>query len=323
MLLLLHRTVQIAMLSALLACGARSQQDDRSTEEPGLPNAPVADDQDDPGSAPDRTSDQDESDTSGQQTVSGREVFFRNVDLHYYQWDRGLRDLFSTGAVSQLCWPAALANEMAYLRQHRQPALGDLPEVARGVDKQNEEIRYFADLCETDRNSGTTVIQGARCIAKHLATAGFALRLNVAGVDAQWGVFNLFPGGTTTQRGILDPLKIKADLKRGASTILMIGIYAQDASGWRRDRGHYVAVTGYVHQPAWRGDRLELRIMNPANRPDLSLGAGSYETVTLQRPKAQLPLPKDIGFELDGAGFSDGSKRSFVESAVTFDAATQ
>lgn len=322
-----HSQALILMFALLCACGPKSRQDFRSEgagesddatkDEAVTPPAPDASPQIPPSSPA------EDGENPAETETDGRKTFLRKITPHYSQWDEKLRDLFSESAESQLCWPAALASEMSYLREYRTPSVQGLPEVGRGAAKTTDEIRYFTKLCGTDLDDGTTVIQGARCIAKHVEEASLKLDLHIAGLDAQWGAFNLFPKGTTIQRGVLEPARIPQDLKKGTSVILMIGFYGKSGNGWKRDRGHFVAVTGFAHEAAWGSDQLELRIMNPANAPAGTVDGAPYETVTLKRvPSAEAPAT-DVGFALIGEGFSDVAKPAFVESIIAFDVVTQ
>ena len=240
---------------------------------------------------------------------------------HYYQWDARLKDLFSpTTSVSQLCWPAALAAEMDYRRSRVASPFNALPEVGSGDHKAPDEIRYFTRLCETDRDIGTTVIQGVRCIDKHLKASGLAPSIKVSGVDAQWQAFGLFPSGVTSSDGSIVPEILRHELQAGTSVLLLIGYYSRNAmsGALKRERGHFVAITGFAYRNEWGDERLDLHLMNPAVAPAGTAANDTYEAVELRKLPASANAPQDVKYELLGKGFGEGSRMALIESAVTF-----
>lgn len=249
------------------------------------------------------------------------ESMSRTVALHYYQWDAKLKDLFSpTTAVSQLCWPAALAAELEFRRTRPYAPFNALPVVSHGETKETDETRYFATLCKTDRAAGTTVIQGVACIDKHLKSAQITPAIQVAGVDAQWQDLNLFPQGVLAERGAVLLERLRKDLTEGRSVMLLIGFYTNDdrTGSLKRERGHFVSVTGFDFDRAWNEERLTLRIMNPAVKPQGTNPEDVYERVEVRRLADSVKAPKDVTFSVHGDGFGDGSRSSLLESAISF-----
>lgn len=246
----------------------------------------------------------------------------RSAGLHYYQWDARLKDLFSpTTAVSQLCWPAALAAEMEWQRTKGDGALKALPELRRGPTKETDETRYFAGLCETDRETGTTVIQGVRCIDKHIKAAELSPSIHVGGIDAEWDRIGFFPDSVESTEGPIRLESLRRDVAAGKSVFLLVGFYSRDRSGaLKRERGHFVAVTGFGYKNVWTDERQKLRIMNPAVEPSGSAASDVYEAVELSKTPAGEKVPTGVAYLLIGDGFSDGSLKAYVESSISFSA---
>lgn len=245
------------------------------------------------------------------------------VALNFYQAAPALKDLFATNGTSQLCFPAALSYSMEYQRSYRQPALSALPDVSESKGA-SAVVRHFTTACKTDKSVGTTVLQGVSCIDEHYKAASLTPHIAVSGVDASWGRFGIYPKGVEARTGSITPDGLRKDVDADAGVILLIGFYKYDSETrtYKRERGHFVSLTGYGWDQEWGARELSLQIVNPGVDYSRRGDKDDFDRVRMVKvEKAESrKYPADVDYEVLGKGISDTGLRAFLETAITFDA---
>jgi len=251
----------------------------------------------------------------------------------YYQSSPGLKDLFvdpENSATSMLCWPSALAYQAEAMRTRAAAPLSKLvdPSAAplTGAEAAHADIRHFATRCRVDLKAGTTVPQGVSCIDEYLKASGYKPEMAVVGLDAQWGVFGMFPTGTKSERRTATPDDVRAATRNGRGIIALVGFYAFDTTKARFERvkGHFVSMTGFGHRDVWGSDELTLEIVNPGTDYAPNPVGRNSERVKMKRfsPDPGVVMPENVAFSLQGPGFDTAPYTSFVESLIIFDGTT-
>lgn len=248
---------------------------------------------------------------------------------YYYQRDERLADLFADregrAGESMLCWPVALAYQARYQAEVRTPRISQLSTLLTKGDDVSYDVRSLAELCKTDRNDGTTMPKGARCIDELYQKAGLKASIEVIGVDAVWSSLGMYPSGTHASERAVALADVLHALERDYSVIALIGFYQLSADGktWSRYSGHFLSVTGYEHRATGGGEQVDLHVVNPAVRYDAAPGSLKFDRIQL-RPLGPSTgsYPDKVAYEMAGNGISFTSYTTILESVVVFSAAT-
>lgn len=248
---------------------------------------------------------------------------------YYYQRDARLADLFADregrAGESMLCWPVALAYQARYQAEVRTPRISQLSTLLTKGDDVSDDVRSLAELCKTDRNDGTTMPKGARCIDELYQKAGLNASIEVIGVDSVWSSLGMYPSGTNASERAVALADVIQALERDYSVIALIGFYQLSADGktWSRYSGHFLSVTGYERRTTEGGAQVDLHVVNPAVRYDAAPGGLKFDRIQL-RPlgPSTASYPDKVAYEMAGNGISFTSYTTILESVVVFSAAT-
>lgn len=258
------------------------------------------------------------------------EVLDRSIAMPYYQSASALRDLFldpSNPKTSQLCWPTALAYQMEYQRRYSAKLLTKLsdasPDNLSPLQTNSVDVRHLASICGTDSKLGTTLPQGAACIAALYEHAGYRPDITIIGNDAQWADLGMYPKDAVAKRRSVNPTDLRVALQADQSVILLIGYYRFDKtlSHWQRLNGHFVSVTGYAHRTQWENQETTIRLVNPAIDYHQRDQASSLAKVRqFDRSRNDSGLPEDASLALEGSSLQATDSLLVIESAIIFGA---
>jgi hypothetical protein len=171
--------------------------------------------------------------------------------------------------------------------------------------------RYFAERCGTDRETGTPLARGIRCIASYYAASGYAPDVQVIGQRLA-GFEAVAPAQVSDRAVTLDDL---ADLDaQDYGVILATGLYRLDAASraWVRVRGHSVLLRGHAAKDVWRGTRLRLDVIDPAR------GEMTAYVRAFANPYVGASLPRNVELALYGGSFEAGARVFLLEDVVAF-----
>jgi hypothetical protein len=236
-----------------------------------------------------------------------------------YEVDPALSDLFGKGLVN-LCWPAAVAEAIAYQRNERVPAFSRLqpPPVRSGG--MPDEIREFARLCKTDPNGGTGIADGVRCISDYYAASGYTPQVEVIGV---WfmGLDQIAPAMFVNRGHQISDFRTA--LKEDRGMILTAGFYVFDAvhKTWTRTFGHAVTVTGYDYEPSWPDGKITLNVVNSAVKyaaKPPARGFDKVEVAAFDNPYPAVPPPPNAHLTIKGSTFTTPGGVFLIEDLVIF-----
>lgn len=200
----------------------------------------------------------------------------------FSQQDQRLRDLLGQDVQSNLCYPAALAQSLAYLRFNRATPfpnlrLGDHLLSTSQVDA-SALVRALTEKCKTDPIRGTDVRYSQSCPIKILEESGYkAEKVRVVYSIPKPELFP-FPSQLIPRTPTVDD--IRTYLQAGYALIAL----TKGASADGRLRGHAFAITGYDYQKKWGSQRIDLQAANPAS-PAAELGKLNLDSLILQQPE--------------------------------------
>jgi hypothetical protein len=234
-------------------------------------------------------------------------------NFSFNQRDPALADLFANGA-SNLCFPTALAENMAYLFGYHNPRYANLALAGLSADgftlDPNALIRDLSSACHTNPDSGTDGLDAVHCARDLLGKSGYSVSSTLL-----ISPFHLNAGPEVVNREVTLQ-DIRAALKAGSPVILEVAWFAYDAVAkkWTRDGGHYFGVYGYDYDLAWGENEIQLKVVNPDLVYDGARRFALFDTITLERYSAQpgVAYPPNRPFILSGNGFGGVSKRAFL-----------
>ena len=236
-----------------------------------------------------------------------------------FQMSAELSDL--SGAVNNnLCFPSALGLELRYQRQSRVPRFPDLAAPLPRTGTVADWTRYLATRCQTDRDGGTPLAVGIRCINSYYREAGY--RQDVAVIGERLAGFDDVAPAQVLDRGLeIQDFRAQVGLDQGM--ILTTGYYVYEpvSKQWLRLSGHSVLVKGYVSNVGWRDAKIFLSIVNPAVNYDSLPPAQRFDRVIVEKytnPFPEAPLPRNVGLALYGPTFDKTVGVHLLEDLVVF-----
>jgi hypothetical protein len=235
--------------------------------------------------------------------------------INLYRIAGALTDLFGTKG-SQLCAPVSITHGFAYLKQF--PDYGNLQNVGDrdgdgSSDSYSDRIRYFFDICGTDREIGTRYHQAIGCMRRYIEDSGYASYAYIFGPHSPEA-----PPGQPIEstRHLLSVDDIRASVGNRLLVLMGIGWYRYDEASatYLREGGHFFNLYGYDYETAWGQERIRLKVVNSWSSYEGRAPEESFDVAEMTRlPRDGTGYPAETAYELRGTGFDFATHRALVE----------
>lgn len=196
-------------------------------------------------------------DIEGTAAVPLKSAFDESVNfqpgLNLYTEAAQLTDLYGTHG-SQLCAPNSFTHLSFYLRAHYKLAAAPDMDNDGTADTFKDQIRYFFNLCSTDRETGTLYQTGLECLKTYITNSGYTPWAYMIGSHSRDG------NGALTA---VTPDILRYYLANGVGVVMMIGWYKKtDQGAYERTGGHFFNIYGYDYNKAWGAEKITLKSVN-------------------------------------------------------------
>lgn len=174
--------------------------------------------------------------------------------INMYQEDQRYADLFAENGSSQICGPTAMANALIYLRFNHAPTFPLILQHSRPAGSTNGSyVETLFDLCKTNNNNGTGVINMRNCAVDALTEGGYnTANTFIRGIHSDKENQRFAPGPGDLRVMSQTSWKPGADVsKSDRAVVLLLGWYTVDWKAatrqwvYTRNGGHYVTLAGY------------------------------------------------------------------------------
>lgn len=245
------------------------------------------------------------------------ESFNFQPGLNLYNEAAALTDLFGTKG-SQLCAPNSITHAVTFLRYARNPSFPNLmsvPDMDNDgyADSYKDKIRYFFQVCQTDREVGTYYHQAITCMKDYVAQSGYTSFTFMIGPHAKEA-----PIGYQIEdvRRTITTNDLRYYLSNQIPVIMAIGWYKFNnaTQTYERDGGHFFNLYGYDYNAAFGDNKMILKVVNSWINYTGRARENMYDDVTMTRVTG-LPTyyPDSVVFELEGPGFTFTGMKALVE----------
>lgn len=217
-----------------------------------------------------------------------------------------LTDLFGSKG-NQLCAPTAITNAINFLKYKRNPAFPNLARIADmdndGVeDTYGDQIRYFFQTCQTDREAGTYYQQAIGCMKDFMTVSGYKPWAYIIGPHAQEAP----PGYDISSVKV--PLAvdyIRYYVANQAAVLMGVGWYKFNnaTNMFERVGGHFFNIYGYDYDLAWQQDKVILKAVNSWIDYTGRSAQNMYDNVAMNKITDTSNYPDGLAYTLSGPGF--------------------
>ncbi len=259
----------------------------------------------------------DQNESHRETDVGGR--FEEGLNFHpginLYDIAGGLTDLFGSNG-SQLCAPVAITHGFAYLKSLAAytglNAVPDLDSDGR-TDTYADRIRYFFDICNTNREEGTRYHAAIGCMRRYIENSGYPSYAYIFGPHSPEA-----PPGEPIEstRHVLSVDDIRAAVGNQLMVLMGVGWFRYDAASqtYVREGGHFFNLYGYDYNAGWGQERIRLKTVNSWSSYAGRAPEDSFDNVEMTRlPQDGTGYPAETAYELSGPGFNFDSHRALVE----------
>lgn len=235
--------------------------------------------------------------------------------INLYSEVAQMRDLWGTKG-SELCAPNSLTNAFVYLKWQYQPKYSELASIpdedGDGVEgSYRDYIRYFFDLCHTDREKGTLYRDALSCMKDYITLSGYTPWAFMLGPDSQEAPQGHVLGDVKRMLRISD---VRYYTKARLPVIMMVGWYKFNGTGYERTGGHFFNVYGDDYDNAWGEEKIVLKVVNSAQDYTGRDRSQMYDDVTMARFNLWPGNPQV--YELNGPGFNYTNYKALVEDIL-------
>ena len=248
---------------------------------------------------------------------SGEETINFQPGLNLYPIAAKLTDLYGVHG-SELCAPIAITHAFAFLKSYRRPAFVGLPSVpdmdGDGIpDTYQDRIRYFFNICKTDKNDGTHVREALACMRQFIsystAYTPWAYMIGPHAIEA--------PAGSSLSdvQHVLTVADVHQYAQQGLAMLMTIGWYQFDPAtqAYKRVGGHYFDVYGYDYSPEWGETKITLKVVNSFVDYTGRAPGQMYDDVLMTHIPAANGYAGVSAFEVNGPGLQFPGYKSLVE----------
>ncbi|MFL5784562.1 MAG: hypothetical protein ACJ76H_08145 [Bacteriovoracaceae bacterium] len=236
--------------------------------------------------------------------------------LDLYSEAGALTDLYGAHG-SQLCAPNALTHMFYYLKYAHEPKFSNLMS-APDMDNDGtantfrDQIRYFFNLCSTDRETGTLYQTALECMKTYVVNSGYTPWAWMIGAHSQ--------DGNNTQTTV-SPDVLRYYLANKIGVVMMIGWYKPNANGGHdRTGGHFFNVYGYDYSAAWGSETIVLKVVNSwvnyAGRDRSQM----FDNITMKKLTTGID---HVEYELSGPGLEFDGYKALVDDILVVLPVTQ
>lgn len=236
--------------------------------------------------------------------------------INLYPEGAKLTDLFGTKG-NQLCAPTAITNAINFLKYKRNPAF---PNLARIPDMDNDgvedtyrdQIRYFFQTCQTDREAGTYYQQAIGCMKDFMTVSGYKPWAYIIGPHAQEAP----PGYDISSVKV--PLAvdyIRYYVGNQAAVIMGVGWYKLNTATniYERIGGHFFNIYGYDYDLAWQQDKVIIKSVNSWIDYTGRSAENMYDDVVMTKITNPANYPDGLAYTLSGPGFTFNDFKAVAE----------
>lgn len=249
------------------------------------------------------------------------EVYDESVNfqpgLNLYNEAAQLTDLFGTKG-SQLCAPNSITHAVTYLKYARNPGFPNLKTVPDmdsdgTAGSYKDMIRYFFQVCETDREVGTYYHQAIGCMKNYVAESGYNSFTFMIGPHSKEA-----PAGYRIEdvRRAVTTNDLRYYLAYQYPVIMGIGWYTFNTTTqtYERNGGHFFNIYGYDYNASFGDNKMILKVVNSWINYTGRERVNMFDDVTMTRVTG-LPTyyPESVVFELEGPGFTFNQTKALVE----------
>lgn len=228
--------------------------------------------------------------------------------LNLYTEAAQLTDLYGTKG-SQLCAPNSFTHLSYYLRASHPSHfnLAPAPDMDNDgtSDTFKDQIRYFFQLCSTDRENGTYYQKGLECVRTYITNSGYTPWAYMIGSHSRDG------DGTLTA---VTPDILRYYLAGGVGVVMMIGWYKKNAQGaYERTSGHFFNIYGYDYNTAWGTEKITLKAVNSWINYTGRDRTQMYDDITMT--KIVTGIDK-IDYKINGPGFDFAEYTALIDDIL-------
>lgn len=240
------------------------------------------------------------------------------------QVHEGFKDLFTAEGDSNLCFPASLTTALVKQFAFQQSPLTNLKLAGLSPDKTsidlNLTIRDLATRCNTDRDEGTYIEDGAVCLETLYRESNLNHEIKLIGSNL-YGP--LSPGiEMIERRPEINDITNAIDNGYDVLTIISWSVPNKEEKRWKRTGGHFINIFGYARQTPWK-DLVVLYISNPYRLYPAKQEIQIFDSVLLQKLSSKESMeisPKISELVFDGMLFDGMKKRGIIQSLMLFKA---